>query len=79
MSKQPNEDLFEGTTMTFGEHLDELRVVLFRSIIGLLVCVILGFFVAREVVKKIQGPLRKGAANALPEEGQEGHSSQVWR
>ena len=30
MARQPNEDLFANTTMTFGEHLEELRVALFR-------------------------------------------------
>lgn len=58
MVKQPNEDLFEGSTMTFGEHLDELRGVLFRSLIGLLICVVIGFLIADQVVTKIQGPLR---------------------
>ena len=29
-AKKPHDDLFEGTTMTFGEHLEELRVCLFR-------------------------------------------------
>ena len=31
MSKIRDDDLFEKTTMTFGEHLDELRLALFRA------------------------------------------------
>ena len=30
MAKRPNDDLFEGTTMSFGEHLEELRTALFE-------------------------------------------------
>ncbi len=58
MARNSEQDLFEGTTMTFGEHLDELRVVLFRSLIGLLVCCVIGLVLAKQVVKKVQGPLK---------------------
>ena len=42
MAKHSNEDLFEGTKMTFGEHLEELRVVLVRGLMGLVVGVLIG-------------------------------------
>ncbi len=42
MAKKPDESLFEASTMTFGEHLDELRVVLFRALIGLVVGFVIG-------------------------------------
>ncbi len=58
MPKTPNEDLFEGTTMTFGEHLDELRVVLFRSLIGLVVGFIVGLCIAKYVVRWTTVPLK---------------------
>ena len=35
MAKKPTDDLFEKSTMTFGEHLEELRVCLFRGVIGI--------------------------------------------
>jgi sec-independent protein translocase protein TatC len=59
----PNEDLFEGTTMTFGEHLEELRGSLFRALVGLVIGFLLGLLVAKYVVQWIQAPLR----NALDE------------
>lgn len=57
MAKHSNEDLFEGTKMTFGEHLEELRVVLVRGLVGLTVGVLLGMLMANSVVKFIEGPL----------------------
>jgi sec-independent protein translocase protein TatC len=35
MSRKHSKDLFDDTTMTFGEHLEELRIRLWRAIIGL--------------------------------------------
>ena len=57
MAKTPDEDLFADTTMTFGEHLDELRVSLGKSVLGLLVGFIVGLFIANRVVTWIQTPL----------------------
>ncbi|MDX1945189.1 MAG: twin-arginine translocase subunit TatC [Pirellulaceae bacterium] len=60
MAKKTNEDLFgEGKTMTFGEHLEELRVCLFRSVMGICVGCIVGFFIANGVVRFFQGPLER--------------------
>lgn len=58
MAKVPNDDLFEGTTMSFGEHLEELRTSLFRALIGIVVGFLIGMFVARYVVEFIQSPLK---------------------
>ncbi len=59
MPKKPDDDLFAETTMSFGDHLEELRVCLFKSVLGL----VLGFFVglafANWVVAYIQTPLKK--------------------
>ena len=57
MAKQPQDDLFEGGTMSFGEHLEELRVCLFRSILGIVVGCLIGLFVAERVVRFFEGPL----------------------
>jgi sec-independent protein translocase protein TatC len=54
-----DEDLFQSSTMTFGEHLEELRICLIRAAIGLLAGVLVGFFVARPVVHLIEQPLRR--------------------
>ncbi len=55
--KQYNEDLFADSTMSFGEHLEELRKCLWRAIWGLLAGIILGMFLGGYVVNLIQRPL----------------------
>ncbi len=57
MARKSSDDLFEGSTMTFGEHLEELRACLFRSVVGIGVGCLVGFFVANSVVRFFQGPL----------------------
>lgn len=57
MAKRPNDDLFAGTTMTFGEHLEELRACLFKALIGLVIGVLAGMLIANHVVRWIQAPL----------------------
>jgi sec-independent protein translocase protein TatC len=59
MPRPSDEDLFQSSTMTFGEHLEELRVCLIRAALGLFVAVLAGFFVARPVVHLIEQPLRR--------------------
>jgi sec-independent protein translocase protein TatC len=59
MPRPTDDDLFQSSTMTFGEHLEELRTCLIRASAGLAVAVLLGFFVARPVVHLIEAPLRK--------------------
>jgi sec-independent protein translocase protein TatC len=59
MAKKPTDDLFEKSTMTFGEHLEELRVCLFRGVVGVVLGVVIGFFVANWVVRFFQSPLEK--------------------
>ena len=56
MSKQQDE-LFKGSVMTFGQHLNELRAALWRAILGIALGVILGFFLANPIVKLIQSPM----------------------
>jgi len=59
MSKQQYDaDLFEGTKMTFGEHLTELRVCLVKAILGLVVGILVGFIFASSIVNFIQSPLK---------------------
>jgi len=54
-----HEDLFKDTTMTFGEHLEELRSSLFKALIGLVVGFVFGLFVGQRVVDFLQRPLRE--------------------
>ncbi|MBM3998349.1 MAG: twin-arginine translocase subunit TatC [Planctomycetes bacterium] len=53
------EDYFAHTTMTFGEHLEELRKVLFRAVIGLGIGFLIGLAVAKYVVRFIERPLER--------------------
>lgn len=57
MLKLPKEDLFQDTTMTFGEHLDELRRCLFRAVLGLVVGVAIGLYYGKSIVLQLQAPL----------------------
>ena len=57
-SKYPNDDLFEGTKMSFGEHLEELRVCLFKAVIGVVIGFAVGLCIAGYVVDWIQSPLK---------------------
>jgi len=59
MAKKTNDDLFEKSTMTFGEHLEELRVCLFRGVIGLALGCVIGFAIANHVVRFFQSPLER--------------------
>ena len=59
MAKHPKEDLFSESTMSFGDHLEELRQCLFRGMIGLLIGVGVGIFLAKDIVKEIQMPLKE--------------------
>jgi sec-independent protein translocase protein TatC len=61
--KLPTDDLFEKSTMTFGEHLEELRVCLFRGVVGMAFGCLIGFFVANWVVRFFQGPLERAMAD----------------
>jgi sec-independent protein translocase protein TatC len=50
-------DLFDDTTMTFGEHLEALRFHLFRAIVGLVIGSVVGFFISQPVIIAIQEPV----------------------
>ncbi|MFO0790525.1 MAG: twin-arginine translocase subunit TatC [Pirellulales bacterium] len=58
MHRNYNEDLFESTKMTFGEHLDELRSSLIKAMLALVVGVLVGLLVAGQVVDYVQTPLK---------------------
>ena len=59
MARQPNydPDLFKDSTMSFGEHLEELRACLWRALIGVVVGFLIGLWVGDHVVALIQSPL----------------------
>ena len=61
--RPPNEDLFDNSRMSFGEHLEELRRVLVRSLVGVAVCCVIGFLFADQVVDFLKSPLVNAVSN----------------
>jgi sec-independent protein translocase protein TatC len=59
LRRKTDEDLFRESTMTFGEHLEELRVCLFKAILGLVIGFIVGLTVGGDVAVLIQRPMTK--------------------
>lgn len=51
------DDLFEDTTMTFGDHIEELRVHLLRAVIGVVIAFVVMVFFGNYVVKVIVEPV----------------------
>jgi sec-independent protein translocase protein TatC len=67
-----SKDLFDDTTMSFGEHLEVLRIHLWKAIVGLVIGVIVALFFGGQLVAFVRAPidhaLRKhGAAYVDPE------------
>ncbi|MDA0659429.1 MAG: twin-arginine translocase subunit TatC [Planctomycetota bacterium] len=58
MRQDSNDDLFESSKMTFGEHLEELRGSLVRALLGLAIGTVIGLLFATRVVHWIEEPLK---------------------
>ena len=58
-----DEDLFQDTSMTFGEHLEELRTCLMKALIGLIIGFVIGLYFGGDVVAFIQRPLSQALTN----------------
>ncbi len=54
---KPSRDLFDDTTMTFGEHLEALRVHLWKAIIGLALGVLVMLCLGNHVVDFVRKPI----------------------
>lgn len=50
-------DLFDDSTMTFGEHLEVLRLHLIRALVGLTICVIGALVYGEDLVRLIRQPV----------------------
>ena len=50
-------DLFDESTMSFGEHLEELRTCLIRAAYGVVLGTLVGLFLGGEIVGEIRKPL----------------------
>lgn len=68
-----SKDLFDDSTMTFGEHLECLRVHLIRAIIGLAICVIGALFVGDKIVAIVRSPIDSALRKAAQVEGSNIH------
>jgi sec-independent protein translocase protein TatC len=71
MPEPREDDLFRESTMTFGEHLGELRNCLLKSIYGLAIGFIIGLSVGKHVVYFIQQPLNRALTTYYQQESAE--------
>ncbi len=55
--RETNEDLFEQSRMSFGDHLEELRKVLIKALYGVAIGCVFGFWFASDVVEILVQPL----------------------
>lgn len=63
--------------MTFGEHLEELRVCLWRAILGIAIGFMVGLLAAKSVVGWIQAPLENALKEYRTEQGREKIQEQI--
>jgi sec-independent protein translocase protein TatC len=52
-----SEDIFADTRMSFGEHIEELRIHLWKAIFGFLICLCFSFFIGRSALRFIAEPV----------------------
>ncbi len=50
-------DLFDDSTMTFGEHLEELRLHLFKAILGYVLCTLGTLYYGNDIVAVLRQPI----------------------
>lgn len=55
--RSTSEDLFENTRMSFGEHLEELRKVLVKALLGVAIGTAIGIYFSSDVVRILKAPL----------------------
>jgi sec-independent protein translocase protein TatC len=77
MPEPREDDLFKESTMTFGEHLGELRKCLVKSVLGLLVGFIIGLAIGHRAVTFIQWPLKDALNNYYQQESEDRVNSKL--
>ena len=80
MSNNPK-DLFDESTMSFGEHLEVLRVHLWKAIIGLVICVTFSLFFGDKIILIIRGPIDRALVgyDHVTDDLEKGYSfEQAW-
>jgi sec-independent protein translocase protein TatC len=82
MSRKNSKDLFDNTTMTFGEHLEELRIRVWRAVIGLFlvtsVTMYFGDAVMAIVRKPIEDALQARGKVLTGEDAQPFDAAKTW-
>ncbi|AMV16648.1 Sec-independent protein translocase protein TatCy [Planctomyces sp. SH-PL14] len=68
MAKPSSKDLFDESTMTFGEHLEVLRFYVIRALIGWGVAVILAFYWGESLVMLIRQPIDQAIFQMIEEQ-----------
>jgi sec-independent protein translocase protein TatC len=68
MPRPQDEDLFADSTMTFGEHLEELRKCLWRALLGLAAGFAIGLYFGTGVVNFIQQPVTEALGRYYQQE-----------
>ncbi|RMG33432.1 MAG: twin-arginine translocase subunit TatC [Planctomycetota bacterium] len=75
-------DLFDDTTMSFGEHLEVLRMHLWRALIGLVLCVVFALFIGNRVMAVIRRPidamLQQYDPTLIVDDTSGGESKSLW-
>ena len=70
--KPHSHDLFDESTMSFGDHLEALRIHLWKALIGLAICVVGALFIGHKIVAVVRAPidsaLKEYNLDKLPEE-----------
>lgn len=82
MSRKHSKDLFDDTTMTFGEHLEELRVRMWRAIVGLTLVTGITMYFGDQVMaivrKPIEDALRARGARLSAEDTKPFDATKTW-
>lgn len=59
LGRGDDDDLFAHTRMSFGDHIEELRMRMIRAILGFLAALVIGLFVGQPMLEFIQAPVKK--------------------
>ncbi|GDY06737.1 Sec-independent protein translocase protein TatC [Planctomycetia bacterium] len=81
MSRKRSKDLFDDTTMTFGEHLEELRVRMWRAIVGLTLVTGVTMYFGDQVMAVVRKPIEDALRSRqvlASEDAKPFDASQTW-
>jgi len=59
LGRGDDDDLFSHTRMSFGDHIEELRMRMIRAILGFLAALVIGLFLGQPVLEFIQAPVQR--------------------